>query len=142
MGRAVATFVKPVSRCVNTDGDIVFHHRELDLMDGSAFLKPADAVLLLQSFYNRLFNDFLAVRHGHQGGIEAVALHGKGGVFREIVLPGEGLDALKKPVKRICGKPADFDQNTLPDAQTDIGGCNCALISVEIDSAVFGRYVG
>ena len=92
--------------------------------------------------YDCLFDDLLAVRHGVQGAVQTVALHGESPVFRDIPLPGDGLDPLEQLVEGAGGEAAHDQQHPFPEPGTDVGPGQARFIGIEIDPAVFRADIG
>ena len=126
---------------INADGDLIFHDRELNLMDGAGFFKPVQAVPGFQPLHHGFFDDLLTVRHRHQLGVETITFDGESGILRQIGLPGQSLYIFKEGFKAPGFKTADLDENALPYAQGDIGFGNGGFIAGEIDAPVFIRYI-
>ena len=141
MGRTVAPLVQPVAGGIDAQGDPVLHDGELHLVQRPGLREPADAVHAFQPLHNGLFDDLLAVGHGEQLGIEAVALHGEGGVFGQQTLPGQGPGALKQRIKAQRIKAAQLDQHPFADAQVNIGSCQGGVVSRKIYPAVFRGHI-
>ena len=121
MRRAVAPLVQAVARGVEAERDPVLHDGELHLITGGALQEPVQPVDALQALHDGLFDDLLAVRHGKQPGIEAVALDGEGPVLRDDALPRQRARALEQLLKAQRLKAAEIDQHAFADAQVDIG---------------------
>ena len=133
----VATLVQAGAGGIQKQLHPVIHDRELQLVLGTGFRQPGNAVLFAQPPGGRLLDDGLTVRYGHELGIQAVALHREIAVLGDKVLQIGLVDPLKQLFKggglEICQR----QQHPLAGAQADIGPGHGGLVAGKQDAAIF-----
>ena len=89
----------------------VMHDGELHLQLDAGLIEPALPILIRQPAGDCFFNDFLAVGHGMQDGIQGMPFHREGCIHGQKILPCNRAGALKERVKGICWKGGKAQQN-------------------------------
>ena len=120
MGGAVPALVQRRAGGVQEEVGLIFPDGKADFVFRAGFRELLQLPAGLHALNHCLFDDALAVGDGEQGGIEAVAGHGEGGVFREQAAPGERPYALKERVKSRRRKAPELQQHALAAAQGDV----------------------
>lgn len=94
---AVAAFVQSGAGGIHCNHHLVVVDGKIDRTGAAAFLKPADAVRLLETGDNRLFDNRLAVGDAVQLRFERpAALDRKGHLSADVVLPADAFDPLEQ----------------------------------------------
>ena len=122
------------------DGPVI-HNGELELVFIAVLGKPGDAVLLPQPLAGGLFDDGLAVRHGHELAVQAVALHREGAVRGNEGLQRGRQNALEQLLKGLGLEVCQDGQHPLAGAQADVGFGHGRGVSGEGHPAVFRLYI-
>ena len=138
---AVAALVQADAGAVEEDLAQVLHDGKAQLVGLAGLGQPRQAVVRAEMVDGGLFDDGLAVRHGVQLRIKAVALDGERALARDEALERNGLHALIQLLKRPRREARQQDHDPLAHAQPDIRARQLGRAAREKHAAILDAHI-
>ena len=134
---AVAPLVQAHARSVEEDFAAVFHDRKPDLIRRARLGQPRKPIFRAQPVDRRFFHNRLAVRHGMQLAVQAVALDRERAVLRHEIFQRNFLHALVKVFKALRFELRKQNHHALAHPAAEIRLCHRGKVPVKENAPVF-----
>ena len=128
---AVAPLVQAHARSVEEDFAAVFHDRKPDLIRRARLGQPRKPIFRAQPVDRRFFHNRLAVRHGMQLAVQAVALDRERAVLRHEIFQRNFLHALVKVFKALRFELRKQNHHALAHPAAEIRLCHRGKVPVK-----------
>ena len=128
---AVAPLVQAHARSVEENFAVVFHDRKPDLIRRARLGQPRKPIFRAQPVDRRFFHNRLAVRHGMQLAVQAVALDRERAVFRNKILERNVLDALIEVFKALRFELCEQNHHPFAHPAAEVRSCHRGKVAVK-----------
>ena len=139
---AVAALVKSLAGGVEAQHDLIFHDRKLHLIALAVLGKRLHPVPLAKADGYGLFHDRLTRGNGVERRVYGVAFDGKLTAHGDIILPRNGLRALKELFKRRRAEGREHQQHARAAAKVHVQPRDIGLTAAAENASVFYLHIG